>query len=69
MPAKPNEPVEEPNEAAETEEPEYANRAERRAAQGKKKTGTQQQTFGKGKVVGKGNGGPSQRIWSNRKAG
>ena len=61
----------EPAAADETaEEPEFANRAERRAAKGKGKSATgQQQTFGKGNVASKGNSGPSQRIWSNRKAG
>lgn len=76
MPAKSpaGKPAEEPNESVEpaedatAEEPQYANRAERRAAKGKGAPG-QQQTFGKGKVSAKGNSGPSQRIWSNRKAG
>ncbi|MBB5870608.1 hypothetical protein F4553_003987 [Allocatelliglobosispora scoriae] len=83
MPAKKSagKPAEEPNEPAESaavepeadetaEEPEFANRAERRAAKGKGKTASgQQQTFGKGNVAAKANTGPAQRIWSNRKAG
>lgn len=62
-------PAEEPtDDAAEAaEEPQFANRAERRAAKGK--GSSQQQTFGQGKVTAKGNSGPTQRIWSNRKAG
>ncbi|WP_067685708.1 hypothetical protein [Nocardia jejuensis] len=52
---------------ASTDEPQFANRAERRAAKGKGKA--KQHSFGNPKVSNRTSNEQAQRIWSNRKAG